>query len=464
VTRIVQLTLTLAAGWGLWLLWRAAVKAHRGTAPIVTAGLLLRVLSATSLFWISFLGWPVADSLQRGQGFWFFALDGESYFAIAEQAAREGPHAVRGIDHPSGTFIQLLAVAVAAFGNVAAVAIPLNCAAYLGTCALAIRLAEYSSKASLMVSAAAIAFGPSAILWAAQPLKDTVVLFLMTAIFAALGVWQHSWMVRRSSPLRLTGAATAVVVGSYLLAGVRWYVPFVIWMAFPVFGLWLTWRVRRRIPALLGSAALFVVLGQAVEIGGRTAIPERFSRLLDFTQQQSASEAGAYASEVRAGFENTPGATEIRPGSSWPGRADSRQDSMIAGTFAKTVVGAIALTVPPSVAKGLGLLDMGGGRGLWWFADLDTLAFDCVLIFALIHTTRTLLNGRASPTPLFLLVGLTFVALALPLAYTVNNYGTLFRLRQMLYLTAAVAPLTLTARASASRRPSCSSSAPERDR
>ena len=42
-----------------------------------------------------------------------------------------------------------------------------------------------------------------------------------------------------------------------------------------------------------------------------------------------------------------------------------------------------------------------------------------------------------------MLLILVFAITAGPMIYTVNNFGTLFRLRQMLYVVAAVIPITL---------------------
>ena len=91
------------------------------------------------------------------------------------------------------------------------------------------------------------------------------------------------------------------------------------------------------------------------------------------------------------------------------------------------------------IGQPLGLVRIGGGRGLWVFAELDTIAFDAVLIFAIVYIVR----GRRRITPLFVLVLLVFVASAGPMVYTVANFGTLFRLREMLYFLAAILPVTL---------------------
>jgi len=91
------------------------------------------------------------------------------------------------------------------------------------------------------------------------------------------------------------------------------------------------------------------------------------------------------------------------------------------------------------VGEALGLIRVGGGRGLWLFAELDTIAFDIVLLFAIVYVLR----ARARMTPLFILLLLVFLMTAVPLVYTVNNFGTLFRLRQMLFFLAAMLPVTL---------------------
>ena len=71
------------------------------------------------------------------------------------------------------------------------------------------------------------------------------------------------------------------------------------------------------------------------------------------------------------------------------------------------------------------------------------LYLELMLLFALTYCTMTLRSGRAHVTPLFVLLLLVFVLTAIPLIYSVSNFGTLFRLRQMLYTLMALMPLTL---------------------
>ena len=101
--------------------------------------------------------------------------------------------------------------------------------------------------------------------------------------------------------------------------------------------------------------------------------------------------------------------------------------------------------IPRFVAQAVGLVRIGGGRGFWLFAELDTLVLDAVALFAFVFCTRALRN-HARVTPLFVLLLLVFLMTAVPMMYTVSNFGTLFRLRQMVYLLAAILPLTLAPR------------------
>jgi ketosteroid isomerase-like protein len=114
-----------------------------------------------------------------------------------------------------------------------------------------------------------------------------------------------------------------------------------------------------------------------------------------------------------------------------PPRVESRQERLFAG--------AAALVVPLGLGERLGLFDIGGGRGLLWFAELDTLIFDLALILAL----RGVFGARAAlawRNPLTWLVLLTMLIVLVPLVYSVSNFGTLFRLREMIYLGLLLIP------------------------
>jgi hypothetical protein len=109
----------------------------------------------------------------------------------------------------------------------------------------------------------------------------------------------------------------------------------------------------------------------------------------------------------------------------------------------RLVAGAGALVVPQQVGNRLGLFEVGGGRGLVWFSDVDTLVFDAVLVFVAFVAFSRLRKAARSP-----LVWLTIVfalLIAGPLAYTISNWGTLFRMRAMVFTALVLIPLALAA-------------------
>jgi len=106
----------------------------------------------------------------------------------------------------------------------------------------------------------------------------------------------------------------------------------------------------------------------------------------------------------------------------------------------RLLVGAAALFVPRFLGEPLGLFQIGSGRGLIWFTELDTLIFDLSLLFVLwaLFVAR---GAKPLRNPLTWLILLTTLIVIAPLAYSVTNLGTLFRLREMLYLGLLLLPI-----------------------
>jgi ketosteroid isomerase-like protein len=110
----------------------------------------------------------------------------------------------------------------------------------------------------------------------------------------------------------------------------------------------------------------------------------------------------------------------------------------------RALAGTAALLLPRSLGEALGLVHVRGGRGMLWFAEIDTLVFDAVLLLALLAlAARTAAPWR---NPLTWLVLLTTALIFGPLAYTIGNFGTLFRLREMIYVGLLLVPLAVAAR------------------
>lgn len=111
----------------------------------------------------------------------------------------------------------------------------------------------------------------------------------------------------------------------------------------------------------------------------------------------------------------------------------------------RLAAGSAALLLPRTLGEWLGLVRVSGGRGMLWFAEIDTLVFDAVLLIAVLAlaTRRAPASWR---NPLTWLVLLTTVLIFAPLAYTIGNFGTLFRLREMIYVGLLLVPLAAAAR------------------
>jgi hypothetical protein len=629
---ILQVLLTIGGCYGLWRFWRAL--GGRGRAShIITAGFLIRALASQLLFWISWLHLPIARSLQLGDGFWFFAVDGPWYLSYARDLLHRGPGAIVFITptYASRIFTQWFTVFAGAFGVVASTAILFNCVAYLAACALIVRLAREGRTRDFAL--AAIAFGPAAILWSLQLLKDTFFVLLIVAMVAIFSEWQKLWrgdVLRRSLAVVICGAAMIYAV--YAIAGTRWYVGAIIAGASLLFLGLVANLPRPRFAGSVIAVLLFMMLGQAFLLGGDFDVPTPVRMALDVRQalhpRIETEAAKVVLTHARRGFQTTPGGTMIAPGPALvasmipvapksadaagpetpelpvaatslsgeilkpaekvvpavatiapapppvtatippapaaapvpvpapvvapvpvpvpvlapvpvraavpaatqvpvaapvsavvpaaapvlaPAPAPPPSPTVTTETIAKTetiatiapavvveqkpvpvrkhhhthkapstrpapvvvvaaapvkatpphvaapvvraeppqsltakiLTGGTAMFIPRIVAQSAGLVRIGGGRGFWFFADFDTLVFDFVVFLAFAFSARSIVRRQRRVTPLFILVALVFAGLAAPMIYTVTNFGTLFRLREMLYVLAALLPLTL---------------------
>jgi hypothetical protein len=125
---------------------------------------------------------------------------------------------------------------------------------------------------------------------------------------------------------------------------------------------------------------------------------------------------------------------------------ETAKSERVASPIARLLSGLGVLVLPRVVGERLGVFHIGGGRGLFWFADVDTLAFDIVLFYVV---AAVALRWRAAwRNPLAWLAFTITLLLAGPLAYSVTNFGTLFRLREMVYIGLLLTPLAAAADAS----------------
>ncbi len=102
-------------------------------------------------------------------------------------------------------------------------------------------------------------------------------------------------------------------------------------------------------------------------------------------------------------------------------------------TVARIVAGVAAVVLPHMIGEWLGLIHIGGGRGLWAIVEIDTLVFDFLLIAAAYYVFRGLSRGVLRNGS-FWLVAVMTPTIMLLLCFTISNFGTLFRHRAMILM------------------------------
>jgi len=149
---------------------------------------------------------------------------------------------------------------------------------------------------------------------------------------------------------------------------------------------------------------------------------------------------------VRSSMSGVVERTQLAP-------AERTQPALLAAPsrIERFLTGSAVLVLPRVIGERLGLFHIGGGRGFLWFADVDTFAFDVILLFALlVLASRSRTTWRNPLTWLVLAITLLIFG---PLAYSISNFGTLFRLREMIYLGLLLIPLAAATRRDEQQQP-----------
>ena len=479
----------VVAGFALWRLWTIANKQPRQIASLVAAGFLLRSFAGQALFWISYLRMPIARSLQLGNGFWFFGLDGILYYGAAAQAASGGWPAIIALpaELPSVGYIRALAVFAWFCGAVPSIAVLLNLFAFLGTELLMISWATRHGvpAARTTIAVGVVALMPSLILWSLQGMKDmffcfVIVLFIVT-VDAFREVWDESDLRKRL--LWITTEVLVLGALTYLIASIRWYYAFVVTVAaFVPFAAVVAARdggVRNTLARLATIFALVVLLSQSIIAGAGPFLPPQMYGILRPSIHDLRRPGGWFASgtvalkDARDNLDRYRSAgTRIRSGglvkrleqlgqepASKPdsvpkpaGPSESPHEPVEAASdvprsaLPRLVAGLAALLLPHSVAVRSGLVAIGGGRGLWWFIDIDTVLFDVLLAAVAFVWFFAARRGALRDSFVWFLVLVNAITI-LALAYTVSNYGTLFRFREMMIVTLILLGLAVSGKA-----------------
>ncbi|HUP59842.1 MAG TPA: hypothetical protein VNA69_05435 [Thermoanaerobaculia bacterium] len=483
---VTQLLLSLLAGAGLFFLWRRVAGKAGIVFWLVTLGTLGRAVAGQTLFWISFLGLPIAPSLQAGNGFWFFALDGIFYYDLSTVAASEGPRAIVTLDAglASVFYVKMLATCVYLFGASPAVALLMNLAAYLGTCGVILTMGGAMAARGRVLGIAALTFAPSIVIWSLQPLKDSVFLFIVALFILAADRWQKEIREPQSGARGVTTllwTAAIMTVALYAISSIRWYFSLFIIAASVPFFVAAILRASHRLKTTI-AAALFLPWFFAITVVGAGPYLPASIRAMIAPRKNARPAAAAPLSiardlsKARSGFDRSKASTLIGVGPALSPAAKkpaARAAPAAARTTApketvaadvqeigdvvlprshatRLIAGTVALVLPRALAARLGLIDVRGGRGLWLVAEIDTLIFDVVLLYAIYCLFGSIRSGGLRE-PSFWLVFFVTILIAGSLVYMIANFGTLFRHRNMVYLGLVLLPLTVAGAATRRR-------------
>ena len=180
----------MMAGSALWI--DASLRSTGGTGShlwnVVFAAFGLRWALAIVFYCASLYHWPIARSLQAGNGFWRFCMDAVNYHAwappVIDALVWDLP-----LPRTDGTIDYYLVVAFTyrLFGSSPLTAIAINILAWTLASVFIIRLFnELRGNSMPPVLVTVISFWPSGLIWPTQLMKDSLVALLM--VLAATAV------------------------------------------------------------------------------------------------------------------------------------------------------------------------------------------------------------------------------------------------------------------------------------
>ena len=411
---LILLALAYACRW-IWGI-------ERRLGILVSTGLAIRLMLASVLFWVSYLGLPPLASLQLGGGFWKMALDAQVYYALGLHAAEQGLFSVP-LGAPSRTYVLALAVWMTVAGTSPFSAVLLNATCYVGTCAAIVAVLRGLGKSQLRRAGipivATISASPMLLFVSTQALKDSF--FTLFAIVISIGVWWVTSLLTRPSREswgRLAPGTLALGLGIFMTAGVRVYFPVI---ATACYGLALlasfaysrrsSWRLTAATSVLtVAFAAASLTLGS----------DEGRSYLALAMRADSPSQFFNMVERARSGFQKSAGTTNVaRPAE---GGSEDRSKNLL--------VGLATLFVPLTFLRAVSIVNTSGSLAMVVLGDLDTLFFDVTVIAMGIVAFRLWRVSEKNVPYLVFTLSLALLLSAL-MAYTVTNVGTLVRLRLM---------------------------------
>ena len=447
---------SIVAGALVVLICRWIARTDATAGLIVSAGLLLRLALAVSLFWVSYLELPFASSLQMGAGFWQIAPDARFYYFAAVDAAERGLGTVEPWS-ASPLYVKMLALWMRLVGMSPASGLLLNALSYAGLAAIVTAIASRhptpSSQRAARLSHAALAASPALLIFGSQNVKDQFFTFLIGALCASAFVWLAPVADGRRPRMAPALGGVFVLVGTvYMMAGIRAYVAFLaLWI---VGGVLLFFAVHRPRHVAVKQAALAAVMVALLWIpfkfGAGYYYPfyaDQVAGLLGISLAHSTPISAV--TQAREGFVFAGGNTNIVPRFGHHPGAGLWQ--RLVDDSVKLAVGLSAMFVPISILQWTGVVEVAGGRGLLFVTDVDTLFLDASLVAVAVFMLRYWKPLQPNRPYVLFVAALGLIMMVL-MAYVVTNFGTLFRLRLMPATLFWLLPLAVST-ASGSLRP-----------
>jgi hypothetical protein len=236
VSLIGHLIASLTIGLALLAAFRWIRQRSEVLGAIVAIGVLARVVLGLALFWISYLGLPIARSLQSGDGFWELAVDARHYYTVAAAAIDAGSYAIDPLA-PSPFFVWVLSLWMSAVGVSPAAGMFLNLCVYVTLVVVVVwcyaPVNDWRRDLPCIVLIGAYSFFPVIVIHSTQPLKDDLFnLILATACLGVLGIRR---LMRTPPNVRehwfTMAGAVALTAATFGATGIRWYYGFMIWCA-----------------------------------------------------------------------------------------------------------------------------------------------------------------------------------------------------------------------------------------
>ena len=265
--------------------YRYVQRQSAAVGAIFAIAILGRVALGSALFWISYLELPIAESLQLGGGFWRPFLDATGNYRSAAVAATN--YQLFGFEDAVATplFVNILAVWMMAVGISPAAGMFLNLCLYVLLVTLFVKffapVNDWRRDLPCLVGVGAYSFSPAVLAHSTQAMKEELACVLVgMCCFGALALTKLLRQHRtnghaKAALIAVGGLATAV----YAMAGIRWYIAFLIWSALAVVLTVFASRIRTTpLPRYLTeSIAVLMVTWVAFGIGAgpyyRTYVP-----------------------------------------------------------------------------------------------------------------------------------------------------------------------------------------------